>query len=257
MRSLVERSTGGWRFRRRMPKAFGRRPIFVTPSAGLKYLFKPMHRTDDALLRNAAELIEPGQTVWDIGANIGLFTIAAAFRVGAAGKVLALEPDTWLVELLRRSAAAQPPMSGEITIIPAAAVGEVSVRDFSIARRARAANALSGHGGSQMGGVAEMQKVVCLSLDWLLTRTFAPDLVKIDVEGAELEVLDGAREILSTIRPTILCEVNEPNIAGVTTRLLQADYALYDGDRPAASSGPIDRACWNTLALPREKVPST
>jgi hypothetical protein len=74
--------------------------------------------------------------------------------------------------------------------------------------------------------------------------------------GAELEVLDGAREMLSTIRPAILCEVSEPNIAGVTSRLHQADYVLFDGDRPASGAAPIDRACWNTLALPREKVPS-
>jgi FkbM family methyltransferase len=211
VRRFVERSTRGWRFRRRMPKAFGRHPIFVSPSAGLKYLFKPMHQTDTALLRNAAELVRPGETVWDIGASIGLFTIAAAFRVGAAGKVLALEPDTWIVELLRRSASAQPPTSGEITIIPAAAASEVAVRDFSIARRARAANALSAHGGSQMGGVAEEHKVVCLSLDWLLTQMSAPDLVKIDVEGAETEVVDGAREMLAKVRPRFLCEVSEPN----------------------------------------------
>jgi FkbM family methyltransferase len=239
-----------------MPEAFGRCPIVVSPSAGLKYLVKPMHRTDDALLRNAAELVDPGQTVWDIGANIGLFTIAAAFRVRAAGKVLALEPDTWLVQLLRRSAAVQPPASGEITIVPAAVASEVSLRNFSIASRARATNALSGFGGSQMGGVAERQKVVCVSLDWLLAQTSAPDLVKIDVEGAELEVLNGARDLLSSVRPTILCEVSEPNVADVTARLTQAGYVLFDGDRTGANSRPIDRACWNTLAMPREKVPS-
>jgi hypothetical protein len=40
----------------------------------------------------------------------------------------------------------------------------------------------------------------------------------------------------------------------MTARFRQADYVLFDGDLPAAMSRPIDRASWNTLAVPREKV---
>jgi hypothetical protein len=53
----------------------------------------------------AEKLIRPGDVVWDVGANVGLFTFAAAAKTGPTGKVLAIEPDPWLGTLLRRSAA--------------------------------------------------------------------------------------------------------------------------------------------------------
>jgi FkbM family methyltransferase len=56
-------------------------------------------------MRLAAETVGPGNTVWDIGANLGLFGFAAAVAAGPSGRVLAVEPDTALAGLLRRSAA--------------------------------------------------------------------------------------------------------------------------------------------------------
>src|SRR3974390_2182320 len=103
-RKIVELSTRDWVYPRRLPSSFGGVPIFVTPSAGLKYLFKPMTKVDPILLRNAIDLIRPNDIVWDIGANVGLFTFAAAARAGSNGCVIAFEPDTWLVQLLRKSA---------------------------------------------------------------------------------------------------------------------------------------------------------
>jgi hypothetical protein len=58
---------------------------------------------DEALLRNAIELVRPGDVVWDIGANVGLFSFAAAAPAGSAGKIVSFEADVWLAVLLRRS----------------------------------------------------------------------------------------------------------------------------------------------------------
>jgi hypothetical protein len=96
-RTLIERYTRNWIYARHLPSSFGDIPIFVTPSAGLSYLFKPMTKIDPILLRNVIELVRPSDVVWDIGANVGLFTFAAAARAGHNGHVIAFEPDTWLI----------------------------------------------------------------------------------------------------------------------------------------------------------------
>jgi FkbM family methyltransferase len=173
-RSLIERSTRSWAYRRRLPAEFGSAPIVVSPSAGLKYLFKPMSQIDPSLLRNVNELVRPSDVVWDIGANVGLFTFSAAVRAQASGHVVAFEPDLWLVSLLRRSQTLQPASSAPMTIVPVAVASHVALRKFQIAARSRAMNSLSGYGLSQTGGTLEEQTVPAFDLDWLLASLPPP-----------------------------------------------------------------------------------
>jgi FkbM family methyltransferase len=251
-RKVVELSTRNWVYARRLPSSFGDVPIFVTPSAGLKYLFKPMTKVDPILLRNAIELIRPNDIVWDIGANVGLFTFAAAARAGSKGRVIAFEPDTWLVQLLRKSASAQPESSAPVTIVPAAVASSLSLREFTIASRSRASNALSDYGHTQMGKIYEKQTVVALSLDWLAERLPMPTLVKCDVEGAEIEVFSGQSRILRDIRPVIIVEVGAEAAERMTDILVLEQYCLYDGEKPLSSNAEISRASWNTIGIPEE-----
>src|SRR5437870_1265436 len=97
LRSLAERLTRSLRFKRRLPGAFGRVPIWVSPSAGLKYLFRSMSNVDPALLQLVSEFVAADHVVWDVGANVGLFSFAAAFQAGPRGLVVSVEPDVWLV----------------------------------------------------------------------------------------------------------------------------------------------------------------
>ena len=186
-RSFVQWATRNWIYVRHLPREFGRVPICVTPAAGLKYLFKPMSNIDPPLLRCAVELVRPGDVVWDIGANVGLFAFAAAFRAGPEGVVVAFEPDAWLVQLLRRSVMSQPVTSASMSVVPAAMAAEVSLRSFTIASRSRASNALSEYGRNQMGRASEKQTIVALNLEWCASHLPHPNVIKCDVEGSELE----------------------------------------------------------------------
>lgn len=251
-RKVVGRSTRDWVYKRHLPSSFGNIPIFVTPSAGLKYLFRRMTKIDPILLRNVIELIRPNDVVWDIGANVGLFTFAAAARAGHNGLVIAFEPDPWLVQILRKSASAQPETSAPVTIVPAAVASSLSLRQFTIASRSRARNSLSDYGHSQMGEVDQMQTVVTLSLDWLAEKLPPPTVVKCDVEGAEVEVFSGQSKILSEIRPVIICEVGEQTAEQMTDILVKERYRLYDGEKTLSSDTGISRATWNTIGIPEE-----
>ena len=216
LRRSLERLTRRLVLRRQLPGTFDNAALYVSPAVGLRFIFRPMARIDPPLLMAAHKLVKAGDVIWDIGANIGLFALAAAVRSGKRGKVIAFEPDVWLVQLLRRTGAAQPAKNAPITVVPIAVASEVSLRGFSIAARSRACNALVEYNNSQMGGVEEQQVVATFNLDWLLTKLPIPDVIKIDVEGAELEVLSNQSRILNQVRPVIICEVGSQSSDEIT-----------------------------------------
>ncbi len=110
---------------RHLPKDLNSAPIYVSPDASLSQ-WSPRLQSD--LFDLAREFVHPGDTIWDIGANVGLFTIAAAQRAGPTGNVLAIEPDIWLAALLQRTAAAQRPNAAPIQIMQVAVSGATAQR---------------------------------------------------------------------------------------------------------------------------------
>jgi len=250
IRSALETYTRNWILRRRLPAAFDGVPIYVSPSAGLRYLFRRMSDIDPVLLNLAKEFVKKDAVVWDVGANVGLFTAAAASLAGAHGSVVAIEPDVWLVQVLQRTAKAQSRRVAPITVVPGAVASEVAVRSFVLATRSRSANFLEGYGTTQAGGGRETMTTLSVSLDWLLGFFPAPAVLKIDVEGAELEVLAGSHRLFDTARPVVIVEVAAAAASEVTTFFHNRGYALYDAEERAIPRSPVSRAPWMTLALP-------
>jgi FkbM family methyltransferase len=248
LRPAVERTTHRVVIRRRLPPPFRAARIYASSEGGLRYLRPRMASVDPALLRLAAEVVRPGDTVWDIGANLGLFSFAAAVAAGPAGRVLAVEPDGVLVRLLRRSAAANRDHA-PVEVLPAAVADGLAIAHFHIARRNRSTSHLDGFGTSQTGGVRATELVPTITLDWLAAQFPAPDVIKIDVEQAELAVLCGSSAMLRAALPTIVCEVAGRNAAAVHDLLIAHGYTLYDGDQPSAERVPAAQAPPTTLAV--------
>src|ERR1039458_1117892 len=179
LRTLMERLSRGRILKRHLPADFGSVPILVSPDASLSFW---KMRTESDLFDFAREFVEAGSVVWDVGANVGLLSVAAAQRAGVTGKVMAIEPDIWLAALLRKSAAMQPATSARIQVIPAAVFDSPTIASFNVAKRGRASNFLSVAGGStQTGGVRETVSVLTVTLDWLLEQSVRPNVLKIDV----------------------------------------------------------------------------
>jgi FkbM family methyltransferase len=234
---------------RHLPRDLNSARIYVSPDASLS-LWAPRLQSD--LFNLARQFVHPGDTIWDVGANVGLFTVAAAQKAGSRGSVIAIEPDIWLAALLNRTAAAQHPTAAPIHIMPVAVSRSIGIETLHIANRNRASNHLSSvpeH--SQAGGTRETHQVLCITLDWLLEQTLPPSLVKIDVEGSEIDLLQGAERLLSEIRPIILCECQHRNRAAITPVFHQYGYKLYDWDTTPRVE--VQTAAFNTLAIPSER----
>jgi FkbM family methyltransferase len=254
VRDVAERLSRGKVFRRRLPQHLGGAQFYVSPECGLRYLRPDLVKVDPSLLGLAAELVKPGAVVWDVGANLGLFSFAAAGLAGPQGRVFAVEPDTYLVGLLRRSARLQNNHAAPVEVIPCAVSEALSLPIFNIARRARASNFLSGYGASQTGGVRETQRVMAVTLDWLATQIPLPNLIKIDAEGADLLVLEGASELLRKQKPSLIFEGWKPIADQAAAFLIPLGYELLDGDAPPESRRPLARAVQCTLAVPAQQA---
>jgi FkbM family methyltransferase len=250
VRHFLTLLTRSWVIERRLPIAFRRAPLLVSPLAGLKYLFRPMADIDTKLQECARRLVSPGDIVWDIGANVGLFSFAAAAMSGSAGIVVAIEPDFRMAQLLTLSSRRQSQHAAPVMVVPVAVAAEVELREFSIVAEARTRNHLAEYGRDERK--AEMRLVPSFNLDWLLEHLPPPNLIKCDVEGAEIEVFENQRKMLEEVRPLILCEVGKEAAPRITSILLEFGYRIYDGD--SLDAGLVDSAPWNTLAVPKDRA---
>jgi FkbM family methyltransferase len=178
------------------------------------------------------ELVRPEMTVWDIGANVGLFSFAAA-SLGA--QVVAVEADIWLANLMQRSVLLN---KLPVTVLPAAVSDRQGVSKLYLSDHGRASNSLSGSGPTQT--------VVTVTLDWMLDHFAAPQVLKIDVEGAEYAVLSGAGKVLRS-RPLIFCEVTEHHDL-IGELLRGAGYEFYAARE--SNRQPLQRPSRDTLAIP-------
>ncbi len=193
------------------------------------YFFGHYHERYEAAL--VAKVLDPGEVFWDVGANVGYFSLVAAARVGETGQVLAFEPGAAALARLEENVSLNP--SRKIVIYNLAVAdrdGEATlyraedIADSSASLFAAAAGAAAGE--------------VCrtAALDSLLKgeNLRPPDFIKLDVEGAELHALQGAAGLLADFRPLLLVEMEDKNLAaaGASKGAIQAFLQDF-GYRPA------------------------
>jgi FkbM family methyltransferase len=211
-----------------------------------------MAKVDPILYRMCLEFVKPGACVWDIGANVGLFSFCSAALAGADGYVLAIEPDVWLAHLIHRTAQLwlqNDYSAAPVAVLCSAASDASDINWLHIAERERAANYVrSAAGSSQSGGYRSTQLTASVTLDFLLKHFRPPSFLKIDVETHELQVLTGASGLLRTCRPLVWCEVSPQNYKAAFQLFSSAGYDLFNAESKEKLSGSAN---WNTLAIPR------
>jgi FkbM family methyltransferase len=253
VRAALERLSRGKVFWRRLPEPYACARVLVTPDAALSVLRWGDSWCDSELLRMVTRFVKTRDVVWDVGANLGVLGVAAAVKSGAGGRVLCVEPDLMLAQLIRKTAARLPASCARLDTLPVAVADASGIAEFHIAERGRASNALAQFKGrSQMGGVRDRQLVPVVRLDDLLSVSGPPSFVKIDVEGAEAVILDGGSRLLREARPIVYIEVEEKNAERVTSQFHEAAYDLFDPSRDGETMCPVSQCVWNTVAVPKK-----
>ena len=235
---LARRGPVGWLFRR-LWRWLGARPVPIKSGATAGLListaFDPTHVQAPELARGTLEphvqlalrrCLKRGAVFYDIGANLGFFSLLAASSAGPHGRVYALEPVPMNAAIVRRNAA----LNGfaNITVLECAASSTSGstrlqlIADLSWSMLDRSWR------HPQTRSVIDVEAV---SIDDLVAagRASPPDVVKLDVEGAELEVIAGMRATIARHRPIIICELHGTasaffalvRAAGYTAELLE------------------------------------
>lgn len=198
--------------------------------------------------------IRPSDVFMDIGANIGIYSIAAAVRMGDRGRVYAFEPHKVNALSLLRNIQASG-LGGRVEVFSCALSDEEGMLDFNYASLSSASTASQlGHrrvpGTSEEFAPVATERVYASSVDRLIERgsIVPPDLVKIDVDGNEIAILRGMTRLLrSDRRPrAVQVELNVGEQEGIIHALADAGYELVE--RHLTLAGKNQLAAGSTLS---------
>jgi FkbM family methyltransferase len=159
-----------------------------------------------------SENLSPGDVFFDVGANIGFFSLVAARQVAAEGSVYSFEPVPSNVALIRRNAELNSLKT--IHVFPEA-VGATSARAELVVAK-HIGGAVLASAGRPPDAQSRMT-VDVVTLDDAMSKhgLRPPTLMKIDVEGAEIDVLRGATGILRVHKPKLIYEIDDATEAGI------------------------------------------
>ena len=154
-------------------------------------------------------VLKPGMGFVDVGANDGYYTLFAARRVGTGGRVAAVEPSSRERAHLERNLMRNG--IDNVEIVPAALGAAAGHADLHLAHGAHTGHNTLGRFAHDDVVPARIERVPLETLDAVVARLGLTrvDVVKIDVEGAEANVIAGGWTVLTTLRPVLMMELND------------------------------------------------
>lgn len=200
--------------------------------------------------------LSPDRDVIDVGANIGFFSVLAAKRL-TTGRVLAAEPTMAAFSRLSQNVAIND-VAAKVILYNGLVSNEESLSTLNIVPGREEYSSMGAivH-PSVAGQTVQTETVQAKTLDNLVAENgLRPALIKVDVEGAEAMVFDGAQQTLREFRPIVLSEFSRPLLAknGSSPEAIVAlfDRCGYDVRNPfdqSANVGAIDFD--EIIAIPR------
>ena len=187
-------------------------------------------------------VIRPGMVVLDIGAFVGWYTLVAARQVGEQGKVYAFEPDPRNYSLLSENLRVNQ-LDSQVICLPKAVSNQAGVQRL-----------FRGGDASQSSLIPSSSDetsimVPTVVLDEILDRSVEVDVIKLDVDGGEVNALRGMRKTLTRAAPTVKlfvqCNPGSLQVAGESTQSLVAElcelgFAIFMIDETRPGLKPVD-----------------
>ena len=193
-------------------------PVWTQVEPGMKMQLDPYDMVSRKILETGvwepgsiqavAEHLSPDGTFIDVGAHIGYYSLKAATMVGPNGHVISVEPNPQTLPKLRSNIEASH--AGVASVWPVAcAASESTLQFFAAPESNTGESSLSKENASQEGAAPAAYEVRARPLDAIVkeAKLDRVDVIKIDVEGAEFEVLKGAAQTLDEYRPVLIIEL--------------------------------------------------
>lgn len=191
----------------RLDKGFRMKLDLKDPEQLKVYFYGHYHERYEAAL--VARLLEDDDVFWDIGANVGYFTLVAATALANRGQIVAFEPGKNAYVRLIENLSLNP--YGNIQTYPVAVSDREGEAVLHVSGDiADSSASLFQVGGNQAGH--EICRTVALDQFLAAEGLRPPTLIKLDAEGAELAVLQGAERLISQSPPMFLMEMEEKNL---------------------------------------------
>ncbi len=178
------------------------------------------HSYEPAVATVLSRYAKPGMAIVDIGANIGYLTMLLASLVTPSGLVVAVEPNPENIKLLEASRRVNG--FDQILVVQAAAGAQTGLLALNVSY----SNGMTGELPSDPDAIFASRPVPCFALDAILPEDRPINLVKIDTEGAELNVLLGLSRTIDRDHPVIVSEFSPGALSG-TSHCSGPDYLRY------------------------------
>lgn len=209
-------------------------PIMVGPLKGrhlpkaeaLSNLSMLFGRYEPQVVSVLLSILDPIRVAYDIGAHVGFITLVLAERLSSDGKVFAFEPAPENIAVMQQLII-ENSLQHKVSLIPFALAdknGKQNLINWKSSSMNLLETALDGQNACDCSSIT----VTTCTLDSFVFEQSnpAPDLIKIDVEGAESLVIKGGMRTLDVYAPKLLIEIHGPNNAQKTWSLLgRLDYS--------------------------------
>lgn len=177
------------------------------PSGGASvYLNQIEQKQTSEFLEHTKE----GYIVFDIGANVGYYTILASKKVGPNGKVFSFEPVVRNLSYLYRHIISN--RLKNVFVLPLACADETTLRIFSFGRTIAEGHLIEDNSLNSSSFHYYTYVHTTTINEFCTYSNVIPDIIKIDVEGAELLVLKGAKQILQKAKPKIFLSIHSEQL---------------------------------------------
>ena len=212
-------------------------PVWMQVGPGMKMQLDPFDQVSHTILKTGvwepqssqavADRLSPNGTFIDVGAHIGYYSLKAAGLVGVNGHVLAIEPNPQTLPKLRGNIEASDARA--VSVWPVAcADSESTLQLYAAPRSNTGESSLSMENASQEGANVTAYSVRARPLDAIVkeAKLDRVDMIKIDVEGAEFQVLKGAAQTLTDFRPVLIIELEQSQLKAMGTSIEEINQFL-------------------------------